>query len=115
MDLANKKCNKPFNKGFSNTITNNQFGLNTINRQLQWDELKTFLEETIDKKIKEYIAEAHPIYYTREEASKYLNVSLSTLDKFIKIGIIKSSRIGKSIRISKENLENSLQEIKSLR
>lgn len=115
MSLEDKNDNENYIEVLTKQIISDQLELSKINRQTQLEELKIFLEETIEKKLKEYIGEATPVYFTREEAAKYINVSLVTLDKFLKLGIIRSSRLGKNIRILKKDLDNSLKDLKSLK
>lgn len=48
--------------------------------------------------------EAHPPL-TRQQAAQYLGISLPTLDTLISTKQIKSFRIGRSVRISREDIE----------
>lgn len=52
---------------------------------------------------------------TVKEAAKRLNVSELTIRNYIKKGIIEASKIGRRIVINLESLENTLQEVKSLK
>ncbi|WP_299135202.1 helix-turn-helix domain-containing protein [uncultured Tenacibaculum sp.] len=68
------------------------------------------LEDLIQKKLnpkKENV--------TVKEAAKRLNVSELTVRNYIKKGIIEASKIGRRIVINLESLENTLQEVKSLK
>jgi len=48
--------------------------------------------------------------YTRQEAAEQLQVSLSTLDKFLKSGKIKAFRVGRQIRITEQALKDFLDD-----
>ncbi|MFY7669782.1 helix-turn-helix domain-containing protein [Tenacibaculum sp. MEBiC06402] len=68
------------------------------------------LEDLINKKLnpeKENV--------TVKEAAKRLNVSELTIRNYIKRGTIEASKIGRRIVINLESLDNTLQEVKSLK
>lgn len=46
--------------------------------------------------------------YTRQEAADTLKISLPTLDKYISEGHLEAYKLGKSIRIAKEQLQKFL-------
>jgi excisionase family DNA binding protein len=48
--------------------------------------------------------------YTRQEAADQLQISLSTLDKFLKSGKIKAFRVGRQIRITEQALQDFLDD-----
>ena len=48
--------------------------------------------------------------YTRQEAAEQLQISLSTLDKFLKSGKIKAFRVGRQIRITEQALQDFLDD-----
>jgi excisionase family DNA binding protein len=52
-------------------------------------------------------------YFTREEAAELLKISLPTLDKYARVGIIKGYRLGQSIRFSRAEIETSLLPIQT--
>tara|TARA_R110002126_G_scaffold290356_1_gene447138 strand:- start:17885 stop:18178 length:294 start_codon:yes stop_codon:yes gene_type:complete len=52
---------------------------------------------------------------TVKEASKMLNVTELTIRNYVKQGKIQASKIGRRIVINLESLENSLNEVKSLK
>lgn len=54
-------------------------------------------------------------YLSRKEAADFLKISVVTLDKCIKENLIPSYRIMGSIRLTKNDLTNSLIERKSLK
>lgn len=49
---------------------------------------------------------------TREEASKFLNITLATLNTYTKQGKIKSYRIGSRVIYKTEDLLEALEEVK---
>jgi excisionase family DNA binding protein len=81
----------------------------------QKKETEKYIQEEVDRRLKEMLESKSTSSYTRKEAAKKVGISLVTLDKFIKAGVIKASRIGKSIRISENDLNLALKEIKSLK
>ena len=48
--------------------------------------------------------------YTRQEAAEQLQISLSTLDKFLKSGKLKAFRVGRQIRITEQALQDFLDD-----
>jgi excisionase family DNA binding protein len=52
---------------------------------------------------------------TVKEAAKMLNVTDLTIRNYVKNGKIQASKIGRRIVINLESLDNSLQEVKSLK
>jgi|TARA_B110000090_G_C13031454_1_gene311991 excisionase family DNA binding protein len=52
---------------------------------------------------------------TVKEAAKMLNVTELTIRNYVKNGKIQASKIGRRIVINLESLENSLEEVKSLK
>ncbi|MFN8229488.1 MAG: helix-turn-helix domain-containing protein [Bacteroidia bacterium] len=62
----------------------------------------------IEKLITEVIKSYNREYFTRKEASAYLKMSLVSLDKATKEGVIESYRIQGSILYLKSDLDNCL-------
>ena len=52
-------------------------------------------------------------YITRAEAAKKLRITLSTLDKYAKAGIIQSYRIGGRIRFKSSEIEKAFEQVKN--
>ena len=52
---------------------------------------------------------------TVKEAAARLNVTELTVRNYIKRGLVKASKVGRRIVINLESLENSLNEVKSLK
>ena len=75
---------------------------------------KEFYED-LDQRIKKAVDEGisgivpAPVYYSRKETCNLLKISLPTLEKYLKSGVIKGHKFGLSILISREDIETALQ------
>lgn len=78
------------------------------------------LFDYIDDRISQAVAKAmsgtpvepsKPVYYTRREVCDLLKISLPTVDRYIKIGLIKAQRVGTRIVVNSVNLEAALTQI----
>jgi excisionase family DNA binding protein len=49
--------------------------------------------------------------YSRKEACKTLQISLPTLHKYIRLGIVKGHRVGNRVLITEEDINNALKDI----
>ncbi len=49
-----------------------------------------------------------PIYFTRKQVSTFLNVSLSTIDNYVKYGL-KKYKVGRSTRFLKSEIDEFIQ------
>lgn len=81
----------------------------------QKKETEKYIQEEVDRRLTEMLENRSKSTYTRKEAAGKIGISLVTLDKFIKAGVIKASRLGKSVRISENDINLALKEIKSLK
>lgn len=85
------------------------------------EELNGMIDSAINKRInplKELIfSKLNPQKknVTVKEAAKMLNVTELTVRNYVKQGKIKAKKIGRRIVINLESLENSLNEVKSLK
>jgi len=84
------------------------------------EDLKAFIQNTIEKSLDKYFEmkieqEKKKTYLTVKEAASKLNVSELTIRNYIKRGTIKAKRIGNRILINSLELDNKLQEVKSLK
>ena len=52
-------------------------------------------------------------FLTRKQTAKYLQVSLPTLSRYTKLGILLGYKFGSSVRYKKKDVENSLKVIAS--
>jgi len=78
-------------------------------------ELKFILGEIVREQLETYIPkpETKETFITRAEAAKKLRITLSTLDKYAKAGIIQSYRIGGRIRFKSTELEKGFEQVKN--
>lgn len=56
-----------------------------------------------------------PDYYSCQEAAKMLRVSVLTIYNYIKKGFLPATKIRRKIQIKRIDLENALEEVKSLK
>lgn len=54
-------------------------------------------------------------YLSRNQVAKILGISLPTLGKYIKDGLIPASRLSKRVLIERKDLENSLTKIRTIK
>lgn len=52
-----------------------------------------------------------PKYRTREEVTKIFKLSLPTIDRYVKLGLIKSHRIGNRVLFSEDDIQEALKEM----
>ena len=80
-------------------------------------EFVNLIETAVESKLKELgnAVQRRTKPYTRKEAARELQVSLNTLDKWIKEGAIKAHTIGSAIRIKSEDLDKALIEAPTLK
>lgn len=74
-------------------------------------QLKQLVRETISEVLDRTSQPTQQEYFTREEASELLKVSLVTIDKYSKQGLIRSQRIGGRILFHAEDILSALQTI----
>lgn len=78
------------------------------------------LTQTIRQIVREELAGFQPTepelkFYTRDEVCKLLKISLPTLGEYVKMGIIKGSRIGTRILFNELDIRNAAREIPSMK
>ena len=66
-----------------------------------------------DAKEAPQIIETHPFYLTRKEVAEKLRITLVTVDKYTKAGIIKAYRIGGQIRYKAAEIDKSFEVVKT--
>jgi hypothetical protein len=71
---------------------------------------KGWVKECLEEARPENPASNLPKYRTRQEASKIFKMSLPTLDRYSKLGLIKSQRIGNRILYSEDDIQKALRE-----
>lgn len=57
--------------------------------------------------------ESTPFYLTRKEVADKLQLSLISVDKYAKQGILKSYRIGGAIRFKSSEVDKALEEVRN--
>lgn len=77
-------------------------------RQLVRDTVSEVLERTPGKS-------SETRFYSREEASDLLRISLPTLDKYAKQGLIRSQRLGGRILFAAEDIQSGLERVDDLK
>lgn len=66
-----------------------------------------------DAKEAPQIIETHPFYLTRKEVAEKLQISLISVDKYAKQGVLKSYRIGGAIRFKSSEVDKALEEVRN--
>ena len=86
-------------------------------QNLSVDELKEIIENTIESKVQSLLPKPVPQtrYLTRKETAQKLGISLVTLHKWTKNGIIKGHKINTRVRFKSEEVDKALKEIESLK
>ena len=79
------------------------------------EQLKQLIRETISEVLDRTPQATQQEYFTREEASELLKVSLPTIDKYSKQGLIRSQRIGGRILFHADDIRGALQSIDELK
>lgn len=81
-------------------------------------DLKRFIFEAMEEHSKELFKSIHTgnkspsdgiKYYTRKETAREMNITLPTLSKYVKNGLIQCRKIGNRVLFSKQDIENALQ------
>lgn len=81
-------------------------------------DLKRFIFEAMEEHSKELFKSIHTgnkppsdgiKYYTRKETAREMNITLPTLSKYVKKGLIECRKIGNRVLFSKQDIENALQ------
>lgn len=73
------------------------------------DELKQIVKEAVKETITEKKEKQVELkYYTRQETCELLQISLSTLDTYVKKGAISCSYFGTRVRFSQNDIDNAM-------
>ena len=82
-------------------------------------ELREIISEAVAEQFQKNATVATPSpapeYLTRQETAKILQISLPTLSEWTKAGIIKGYHINSRVRYKRYEIEDSLQEITSIK
>ena len=73
--------------------------------------IKRWVKESIQELKPENTATNLPKYRTRYEVRDIFKISLPTIDRYIKLGLIKSHRIGRRILFSEDDIRKALKEM----
>lgn len=89
-----------------------------ILQHLTADELVNMVTDKLSEKIKTILQSVtpepqkeEPLFYTREQAAKVLNISKPTLDTYTKEGKVIAHRIGTRKLYKPEDLKNALTKV----
>jgi len=81
-------------------------------QEITADELSDIISDKLLLKIEKYIlnhaAKQNEELLTRKELSKYLKVSLSTINNWSKFGVLQPYRIGNQVRYKKSEIKDAL-------
>lgn len=80
-------------------------------------ELKDLIAETVREQFSTFFDKKEPDtrLRTRKEVCEMLGISLPTLHSWTKDGVIKAYRVGSSVRYKMDDIENALENIKSIK
>jgi len=78
-------------------------------------ELFDYLEKILDKKLEPILNSENTGKLSIQETAEELGVAELTVHNYIKKGLIKAYRIGRRVFIKRSDLDESLQEVKSLK
>jgi predicted DNA-binding transcriptional regulator AlpA len=83
------------------------------------EDFKELIRETLQNELSTFFSKENKSdnqrYLTRAEVMEILKISAPTLSKYQKNGLIKTSRIGNSVRFKSEDIEQSIHNIKSVK
>ena len=79
------------------------------------NEFKTIIEDIIDNRFNDFSKSKESETLTVQQTSKFLGVSTLTVHNYIRKGFIPASKIGRRIVIQREDLNNALSNVKSMK
>ncbi len=88
------------------------------------EDLEDLVQTSVNKALSEFFKQKDEIdrrkspdenFLSVKEAARYLNVSDLSVRNYIHRGYIKAERLGSKIKIRKEEIDNALKEVKSLK
>lgn len=82
---------------------------------LSKNELVSIIENSLDERFNSFIESKKDLNLTVQETAKYLSVSELTIYNYIKKGLIPACKIGRKIVIKKQDVDQSLSQVKSLK
>ena len=78
-------------------------------------EFISIIENVIEDRFTTFLKKKEPENLTVQETAKLLGVTELTIHNYIKKGLIPASKIGRRIVIKRIDIENALNEVKSLK
>ena len=78
-------------------------------------EFISIIENVIEDRFTAFLKSKEPENLTVQQTAKLLNVTGLSIHNYIKKGVIPASKIGRRIVIKRVDIENSLNEVKSLK
>lgn len=88
------------------------------------EDLEELVQTSVNKALREFFKEKEEIdrrkshdknFLSVKEAARLLNVSDLSVRNYIKRGYIKATRLGTTIKTRREEIDNALKEVKSLK
>lgn len=85
--------------------------------QITISELKTLIADVLQNEVKqpETTIQEDTEYITRQETAEILRISLPTLNEYTKKGILPGYRLGSRVRYKKNEVENALKRIQTIK
>jgi hypothetical protein len=74
---------------------------------------KNWVKEVLNAASTEQVSDTEPKFYTRDELKRILHISLPTIDRYAKLGIINGSRVGNRILFPKDSIQEAMKTMKS--
>lgn len=84
-------------------------------QNIKKSELISIIENAIESKLTKLKEPSKPENYTVKETAILLKVSEQTIHSYIKKGLIPAEKLGRILLIKRIDIEQSLNEVKSLR
>lgn len=85
--------------------------------QIEIDQLKALIQEAIRSEVSQFkrleVESSSEEFLTKKEVTELLKISISTLNSWVKEGVIPASRIGTRVRFSKKQIISSMKIIQS--
>lgn len=83
------------------------------------DDLRQIIKEVLDEKLsqvkKPQESGSVPLYLTRMDVARRLNISLPTLNNWSKAGIVQSYRIGNRVLYKPQEIDDAVKSVKNLK
>ena len=103
------------------TIKPNYMSIEILLNGISLEELQNTIQQIVSNEVQRAVdiltppSSADPNFLTRRETADILGISLVTLHEWTKNGVIPAKRIGTRIRYDKQQVYDSLKDIKTLK